>query len=96
MKLRLSRPALADLEAILTYIEANNPPAAGRFIQRLDGVFKRIVQFPKAAVEIAQRPGVRRVPLLRYPYVIYYKAFADEAVVLRIVHGARHNPWEDL
>lgn len=96
MKVRLSRPALADLEAILSYIEAGDPSAASRFVQRLDGVFKRVAQFPKSAAEVADRPLVRRVPLVRYPNVIYYKLINGEIVVLRIVHGARRDPWEDL
>jgi plasmid stabilization system protein ParE len=75
MRVRLSRPAFADLDAILSHIEANNPPAAARFVRRLDGIFKRIAQFPNAATEIAERPGVRRVPMLRYPYVVYYKQY---------------------
>jgi len=89
MKVRYSRPALADLETILSYIEVGNPPAASRFALRLDGVFKRIAQFPKSAAEVADRPAVRRVPLVRYPYVIYYKLINGEIVILRIVHGAR-------
>jgi toxin ParE1/3/4 len=96
MRVRFSRPALADLEAILAYIEADNPPAARRFGERLDGVIKRIAQFPRAAAEIAERPEVRRVPLVRYPYVIYYKVILGEAYILRIVHGARSDPSEKL
>ena len=43
---------------------------------------------------MAERAGVRRVPLLRYPYVIHYTVGDDEVVILRIVHGARRSPWE--
>jgi toxin ParE1/3/4 len=45
---------------------------------------------------VAERPGVRRVPLVRYPYILFYKVLADEVVVLRVVHGARKEPWENL
>jgi toxin ParE1/3/4 len=56
----------------------------------------RIGRFPQGFQEVAERPGVRRVPLVRYPYLIFYKIFADEVVVLRVVHGARKEPWENL
>jgi plasmid stabilization system protein ParE len=36
------------------------------------------------------------VPLVRYPYLIFYKVFADEVIVLRVIHGARKEPWENL
>ncbi|MBL8895150.1 MAG: type II toxin-antitoxin system RelE/ParE family toxin [Rhizobiales bacterium] len=94
MRVRFSRPALAELEAILINIENNNPPAARQFARRLDGVVNRIAQFPTSAREIAGRPGVRRLPLVRYPYVLYYRIFAGEVIILRIIHGARHNTSE--
>jgi plasmid stabilization system protein ParE len=57
---------------------------------------ERIGQFPHGYQEVAERPGVRRVPMVRYPYLIFYKVQDDEVVVLRIVHGARKEPWEIL
>jgi toxin ParE1/3/4 len=57
-------------------------------------VIERIEQFPEGAQEVAERPGVRRVPLVRYPYVIHYRVMQNEIVILRIIHGARRNPWE--
>ncbi len=57
-------------------------------------VAERIGQFPEGAQEVAERPGVRRVPLLRYPYVVHYIVYNDEVLILRIVHGARRSPWE--
>lgn len=45
---------------------------------------------------MAERPGIRRVPLVRYPYLIFYALSGGEVIVLRIVHGARKEPWENL
>jgi plasmid stabilization system protein ParE len=94
MKVKYSRLALADLEAIWAYLESENPVAAVRFSQRLESIVARLARFPKAAAEIVERPGVRRVPLIRYPYAIYYKIVIGEVVILRIVHGARRDPWK--
>jgi toxin ParE1/3/4 len=94
MKVRLSKLALAELDAILTYIRAENPLAAARFEERIMRVFERIAQFPKSTQEVESRPGVRRVPLVRYPYVVHYGIIDGEVVILRIIHGARRDPWE--
>jgi plasmid stabilization system protein ParE len=51
MKVRLSKPALSELEAILTGIRAENPLAAARLEARIRRVFERIAQFPKGAQE---------------------------------------------
>jgi plasmid stabilization system protein ParE len=53
-------------------------------------------QFPNSFQEVAERPGIRRVPLLRYPYLVFYRIFDEEVIVLRVVHGARKEPWEYL
>ena len=95
MRIRFSKLALAELDAILTDIGAENPAAAARLSERLQRVLKRIGQFPRSAQEVAERPGVRRVPPVRYPYVIHYTVRSGAIVVMRIWHGARRSPGED-
>ncbi len=95
MKVRLSKLALAELDTILNGIRAENPLAAERLEGRVRRVFDRIASFPKAAQEVEKRPGIRRVPLVRYPYVVHYGIVDGEVVILRIIHGARRDPWED-
>lgn len=94
MKVRYSKLALAELDAILADIQAENPGAAARLEARVDRVVKRISQFHQSAQEVVARPGVRSVPLVRYPYVVHYSVNESEVVILRIVHGARRSPWE--
>jgi plasmid stabilization system protein ParE len=94
MKVRLSKLALAELDAILAYIRAENPVAAARFEGRIKRVFDRVAQFPKGAQQVENRPGIRRVPLVRYPYVVHYGIFDGEVIILRIIHGARRDPWD--
>jgi plasmid stabilization system protein ParE len=96
MRVRFSAPALAELNAILADLAEKNPFAARRFEYRIRGVAERIGRFPRGFQEVEERPGVRRVPLVRYPYLVFYKVFDDDAIVLRIIHGARKEPWEDL
>jgi plasmid stabilization system protein ParE len=96
MRVRYASRALAELNSILSDLSAVNPAAASRFEARIRQASARIGRFPQSFQEVAERPGVRRVPLLRYPYLVFYKVISDEAVVLRVVHGARKEPWEDL
>lgn len=96
MKVRYSRLALAELVAILSELAAKNPVAAQRFESRIRQIGERIGRYPEGFQEVAERLGVRRVPLLRYPYLVFYKVVADEVLVLRVVHGARKEPWENL
>jgi len=39
--------------------------------------------------ELTQRPGVRAMPLGRYPYLIFYTALENELVVLHVRHASR-------
>ena len=94
MKVRWSRVSHEDLRSILERLGAENPIAAKRFVRRLDGVLRRIGQFPEAAQAVEQRLNVRRVPLVRYPFVLFYTVDKSEAIILRIRHGAMENPLD--
>lgn len=93
MRLVLSRLALAELDDILGYLNDRSPLAARHVEARIRRAFDHIERFPDAAERVAQRPDVRRLPLSRYPYVLYYEVGADTVTILRIVHGARRPPW---
>jgi plasmid stabilization system protein ParE len=96
MKVRFSRIALAELNSIFAALVAKDVRAAQSFELRILQISERIGQFPDGFQEVAERPGIRRVPLVRYPHVVYYKVVGGEVIVLRIVHGARREPWENL
>jgi toxin ParE1/3/4 len=95
MRLVLSRLALAELDEILRYTSERSPLGAKHVEARLRRAFDHILRHPEAAQRVEQRPIVRRLPLARYPYVIYYEIGADEVIVLRILHSARQRPWQD-
>jgi plasmid stabilization system protein ParE len=93
MRLVFSRLALAELDEILGYIGSRNPLGARHVEARMRHAFDHIARHPEASGRVEQRQGVRRLPLTRYPYVIYYEIGADAVTVLRILHGARMQPW---
>lgn len=95
MRLVLSRLALAELDEILGYISERSPLGAKHVEARMRRAFDRIGHHPEAAERVEQRPEVRRLPLARHPYVIYYEIGPDAVTVLRILHGARRRPWDE-
>ena len=90
MRLRYAALALAELDAILAYLSEHDVQAVQGFQTRLQLSLDRVAQFPKSAPPVRVRPGVRRLALVRYPYVVFYRVDAGEVMVLRILHGARN------
>jgi toxin ParE1/3/4 len=86
MRVVYTDQAVHDLDNILKYIAAQFPTAYQSFERRLRTIELRIGQWPQSAQQVADRPGVRMVPLVRYPYKIFYRVTA-EAVEIR--HTAR-------
>lgn len=48
---------------------------------------------PESGLRLPQRPMVRVVPLVRYPFKIFYTVDRDTITILHIRHAARR-PWE--
>jgi len=94
MKVIYTDEALRDLDEILAFIESNYPTIMAAFEMRLRAVEQRIGRWPKSAEEVEQRPGIRVVPFIRYPYKLFYQVANDVIEVLHIHHAARQEPWE--
>ena len=86
MKVRISEPADADLDAILLRIFADRPRSAERMFLRLLTAIEGLKDFP-----LAGRPtssGDRELVTVR-PYVVQYSVSAGFVDILRIWHGAQ-------
>jgi toxin ParE1/3/4 len=95
MRVVYTDEALRDLDEILTFLAQNYPTVVEAFRQRLRDIERRICRWPNSAQEVEQRPGVRVVPFIRYPYLLFYEISGDAAVILHIYHAARQGPWTD-
>ena len=89
MKVIYTDEALADLDGILSFIASNYPSILDAFQSRLRSVIARIGDWPKSASEVADRPGVRVAPLIRYPYKVFYRSTGQVIEILYIHHAAR-------
>ena len=89
MKVIYTDEASQDLAGILAYIASNYPTAYESFLIRLRSATARIGMWPNSAQEVAEEPGVRVVPLLRYPYNLFYRNTGKAIEILSIHHAAR-------
>jgi toxin ParE1/3/4 len=89
MRVVYTDEALENLDEILAYIASNYPTVYEAFQNRLQSVVKRISAWPDSAQEVAERPGVRVVPLIRYPYKVFYRNTGGVIEILYIHHAAR-------
>ena len=93
MKVEYSKRAVADLRKISADSRrAFGDPVAEALEARIRAVIDRISRDPLSAPEVEQRPGRHAVPLIRYPFKIFYRVLDDRVTILHIRHTARR-PW---
>jgi toxin ParE1/3/4 len=89
LKVRFTRPAVLDLEAIADWIAHDDPMRAFSFVEELRKACLAIGRRPRAYpfVEHRRGDGIRR--RVHGNYLIFYRV-ADGAVeILHVLHGAR-------
>lgn len=90
MKLRVTRRAATQIERALGYIEAESPQSANRMRGRIQTLFLLLAQHPYAG-QATDLPGVRRLSVSPYPYLIFYRVTGDEVIVQRMRHTSRRS-----
>jgi addiction module RelE/StbE family toxin len=88
MKLGYAPRALRDLESIGTYLVQRNPSGAENVLSAIKASIDALSAFPEMAPAVDQT-GHRRLPILRYPYVVFYRIAGDELLILHIRHTSR-------
>ena len=94
MKVVWTEDALRDLDEIADYLTTHFPTVAPALELRIRAVVSRIGRWPESARQSAHRPGVRVVPLGRYPYKLFYRVGEDSVEILHI-HQAARQPWDE-
>jgi toxin ParE1/3/4 len=89
MILRWTAGALDDLKSIEDYHRLHWPAKRTPFEARLTAIGRRIIDFPLGAPEVEQRPGVRVVAFVDFPYRLFYRVEADAIEILAIRHTSR-------
>jgi len=93
MKVRITRPALADLDRIYAYISRENPTAASRVVKRLLDRAMELEHVPYQGREVDE-PNARVVVVPRFRYFIFYTIEGGEIHVTHFRHTSRRRPWD--
>jgi plasmid stabilization system protein ParE len=88
VRLRYTRPALADLSAILDDIAALSPQGARRVHSRIKTIINLLSLHPHIGTR-TDDPAIRRMTALPYPYLIFYEPTETEIIVHAVRHAAR-------
>lgn len=89
MKVTFTDAARIDLDELLAYTKQHYPSVVPALERRIHIVIARVARRPESARTVQGRPGVRVVPLLRYPYKIFYRPTGEGIEILHIHHTAR-------
>jgi len=88
VRLRYTRPALADLDSILGYISERSEQGAARVHARIETVISLLPKHPRIGIQ-TDDPAIRRINTSPYPFLIFYEITDEEIIVHAIRHGAR-------
>ena len=95
MRVVYTQAALFDLENILSGLNAVNPLAAAAVERSISAAVARVAIWPRSARAVTQWSGgnVRVVPLVRFPYLIFYQIRQQRIEILHVRHTSRA-PWK--
>jgi toxin ParE1/3/4 len=88
MRLRYTKPVLADLETVLDYVATHAPQGAKRVQARVQTSIAILLRHPGVGSK-TDDPSVRRMTTTPYPYLIFYEPTVDESIIHAIHHSAR-------
>jgi len=88
VKLRFQKRALRQIDSALAYIAAQSPQGAANVEARL----RALIDLLQVRSQIGRKtslPGVRRIYLTPFPYLMDYYVGDDEIVIQRFRHTSR-------
>jgi toxin ParE1/3/4 len=88
VRIRYTQPALADLETILSYIASRTPQGARRVQSKIQALVELTTFHPMIGAR-THDPTIRRLPILPFPYLVFYEASEDEIIIHAVRHAAR-------
>ena len=93
MKVRITRPAVDDLERIHAYISKDNPAAASRVVTQLIDRAMTLADMPYQGREVDE-PNSRLIVVPHFRYFIFYTIEDDEIHITHFRHTSRRRPWD--
>jgi toxin ParE1/3/4 len=91
MPIKWLRTALRNLDHHASYIAKNNPDAARRAVERVQGAVGQLTQYPSMG-RIGRVRGTRELIIGGTPWIIVDRVRADAIEIIRVLHGAQRWP----
>lgn len=89
MRLVYTEAASADLDQILIDLATDYPAAYEGFVHRLRMVEEQITMWPRSGAIADRADDLRVVPMVRYPFKLFYMIARDRIEVVHLYHAAR-------
>ncbi|MGO9685868.1 MAG: type II toxin-antitoxin system RelE/ParE family toxin [Beijerinckiaceae bacterium] len=89
MRVEYSKRATNDLRRVSEESRAFGEMVAAAVEERIREIVAHIAEHPEAAARVMERPGMYVIPLIRYPYKIFYRVFEGKIRILHIRHASR-------
>ena len=95
MKVEFTNRAVGDLHNISIQSRKEFGASVAAALElRIRKAVEQIGDAPESAPRVEHRPGMRVLPLVRYPFKIFYRIVGDTVRILHIRHTARR-PWTE-
>ncbi len=91
MKLHYRAQALADIDAIYSYIEERSPSGARSVLRAIYASIQLIAEHP-LTYQRTDNPNIRVHVVRRYRYKIFYSVADDAIEIIHVRHTSRR-PW---
>jgi plasmid stabilization system protein ParE len=94
MTVEYARRAVADLLSITEFYEDAGSPGVGRRIAaRIDEIVARLELWPESGRLVQAEQGLRVVPLISFPYLVFYEPTGGGGIRILLVRHASRRPW---
>ena len=91
MRVRYTKPALADLSDSFDYVCEHNPAAALDIVDAIEASIKNLPQHPRMGRE-GRWPDTRELIVPGTDYIVAYEIGAGEIIIIGVIHGAKRWP----
>lgn len=92
MKVRFTRQARRDIDAVYDFIARDNPDAAQRTLDRIKHMVATLPDHPRMG-RPGRNEGTREFVVPGLPYIVAYRNTPTSVDIVSIIHAARR--WPD-
>ena len=84
-----SRRAIADVEAIASYIATDSASYAGTIVRKIISSTRHLANFPFSGRSVPEFDDESLREVFAYSYRIIYQVESDSVVIAAVIHGKR-------